>query len=243
MSLQKTFIVFTIACMALAMAKTPRFNGILPERSILNFMASSSRTLQGNPTRSLECFDYYIPIIDDTAQQYQWDLGNCTEAFENAQQAAFQASADQRNQLAKTVNDSCAILIECENAATAEDVYQCYINQGPTEAKTLYTVSIDATSQYATLEEKIRQAQSVADMCYNKAKVTYEKDSTQAYAELNSCILNDTPIPTTAAPSTTVSTSSTSEVTDTSSESTPATPSDIKPEEDIFKGFPRFLKF
>ncbi|XP_013115794.2 uncharacterized protein LOC106093288 [Stomoxys calcitrans] len=201
MSLQNTFIVFTIACMALVMAKTQRLNGLLPERSILNFMASSSRALQGNPTRSLECFDYYIPIIDETAQQYQWDLGNCTEAFENAQQAAFQASSEQRNQLAKTVNDSCEILIECENAATAEDVYQCYINQGPTEAKTLYTVSIDATSQYATLEEKIRQAQSEEDMCNTKARISYEKDSTQAYGELNSCILNDTPIPTTATPS------------------------------------------
>uniref|UniRef100_A0A1I8NNJ8 Ig-like domain-containing protein n=1 Tax=Stomoxys calcitrans TaxID=35570 RepID=A0A1I8NNJ8_STOCA len=201
MSLQKTFIVFTIACMALAMAKTQNVNGIFPERSILNFMASSSRTLQGNPTRSLECFEYYIPIIDETAQQYQWDLGNCTEAFENAQQAAFQASVEQRNQLAKTVNDSCAILIECENAATAEDVYQCYINQGPTEAKTLYSVSIDATSQYATLEEKIRQAQSDEEMCNIKARIIYEKDSTQAYAELNSCVLNETPIPTAAAPS------------------------------------------
>ncbi|XP_075155445.1 uncharacterized protein LOC142228809 [Haematobia irritans] len=249
MIFQKSFIIFTIACVAMVSGGQ---NILVPERSILNFLASTSQTLQDNPSRTLECFNYYIPLIDEAAQEYQYELGNCTTAFQMSQQAAIDATAEQRDQLAKTVNDSCAILTQCENAATADSIFQCYINQGPTEAKTLYTVSTNATSQYALLQEQIRQAQTIEQLCESKAKVEYEKESTQAYAELNSCILNDTPIPTTAAPSPTVTEGSSTEdvpstTVDTSeptgSPTTLSTPIDIKPEEDIFKGSPRLIKF
>uniref|UniRef100_A0A1I8NZM7 Protein TsetseEP domain-containing protein n=1 Tax=Stomoxys calcitrans TaxID=35570 RepID=A0A1I8NZM7_STOCA len=229
MSIGKSFIVFTIACLALAKANPQNINALLPERSILNFMASSSQTLQDNPTQSLACFNYYIPLIDEVAQEYQYDLSNCSSNFQKSQQSAIDATVDERNQLAKTVNGTCAVLVQCENEDTADDIFQCYINQGPVEAKALYGVATNATSQYAALEELIRQAQNIQDMCNTQAKVKYENNSTQAYAELNSCILNNTPIPSStvappSSPSSSASTDNTSSSASTAAETSTAPP-------------------
>lgn len=82
-------------------------------------------------------------------------------------------------------------------------------------AKSLYQVSTDATLELANLNETLRQIQSEETYCETQAKVTYENASEQAYADLNSCMLGLSQVPTTteapsssAAPSTAAPTTS-----------------------------------
>lgn len=88
--------------------------------------------------------------------------------------------------------------------------------------------------QLSDLVETLRRIQNEEAVCSTQAKVKYERDSAAAYADLNSCILGNSNVPTTTT-TTTTSTEvfSTSEITNvpTTSEST-TIPTTINPDED-----------
>ncbi|XP_058985342.1 uncharacterized protein LOC131805764 [Musca domestica] len=234
MSFSKIVYVFLSVCLVFTWAGSQPLGKLPTDLEFLSFMSNSRVNLQANPDQSIECFNYYIPKINNIAQNYSADLSKCADTSGTAQKSAEDATLEQRITLAHAVNASCEVLNKCQESATVSDIFQCYINEGSQQAKALYGVSTNATMQLSDLVETLRRIQSEEAACSTQAKVKYERDSAAAYADLNSCILGNSNIPTTTT-TTTTSTEvfSTSEITNvpTTSEST-TIPTTINPDED-----------
>ncbi|XP_005175843.1 uncharacterized protein LOC101890866 [Musca domestica] len=223
MAFTKSSFVFITVCVALAMANTQVLNKLPANLNFLDFMSSSTDSMQANPDQSMACFSYYIPIINEIAQTYAAELSNCTNVATAAELNAEAATLAVRTSYASAVNASCAALTLCPKASTVEDVFQCYITQGVDQSKEFYTISTNATMQLTDLVEMINNIKSQQDICNTQAEVKYEQDSAVAYGNLNSCILGNSAVPTTAAPTTTTTASSSSAAPVSSSSSAPTT--------------------
>ncbi|KNC26400.1 hypothetical protein FF38_03320, partial [Lucilia cuprina] len=88
--------------------------------SLLNFMARSNSLMQRNPSRSLECFNYYIPLIDKIAKEYEANYGACVQESEDERGQAEEATLEQRNDLASRAENSCNVLSQCSEKESAE---------------------------------------------------------------------------------------------------------------------------
>lgn len=79
----------------------------------------------------------------------------------------------------------------------------------------MYAINANASQELAALREEYYLIETQEYRCTNDTKRAYEKESTEAYALLNSCILGQSEVPTAPPPTTTTSTTEkiTSEVT------------------------------
>ncbi|KAI8124185.1 hypothetical protein CVS40_5414 [Lucilia cuprina] len=76
--------------------------------------------MQRNPSRSLECFNYYIPLIDKIAKEYEANYGACVQESEDQRGQAEEATLEQRNDLASRAENSCNVLSQCSEKESAE---------------------------------------------------------------------------------------------------------------------------
>lgn len=127
MGLEKSFIVFTIACVALAVGQN--LNGLPLALSQSSIVPMAGEAMQANPDQAMACFNYYVPLISEIGQTYQDDVSNCTQVAQTDIQSAETATDIEREDLAKSVNESMTALTQCTQAATVQDIFDCYISQ------------------------------------------------------------------------------------------------------------------
>lgn len=68
----------------------------------------------------------------------------------------------------------------------------------------MYSINANASQELSALREQYYLIKSDEYRCTNTTKRAYEKESAEAYANLNSCILGNSPIPTQGPPTTTI---------------------------------------
>ncbi|KAI8124174.1 hypothetical protein CVS40_5437 [Lucilia cuprina] len=193
MQFKQSIIFMVIACLVIFA------NGsVLPEDtnlSLLKFMTQSNSLMQRNPSLSLECFNYYIPLIDKIAKEYEANYGACVQESEDQRSQAEEATLEQRNDLASRAENSCKVLSQCSENESAEKVFECFVEGGSENAKVMYGINADASEHLSALIEEFRLINNREYKCTNETKRQYEKDSAKAYEELNSCILGLTEVP------------------------------------------------
>lgn len=102
--------------------------GIQHENSLnlLSFMTRSSDVLQSNPARSLDCFDYYVPLLQQITETYETNFKACKQTTADSKENAESATLEQRNDLAKKSANSCAALSQCSDSGSAKDAFECF---------------------------------------------------------------------------------------------------------------------
>lgn len=95
---------------------------------LLSFMARSNDILRQDPARSLECFNYYIPKINEIAKRYEDNFKACLSQSEYGREKADNTTLDQRNELANAAEASCALLSQCGQGESVTGIFQCYID-------------------------------------------------------------------------------------------------------------------
>lgn len=123
----KQILILALACLAVAANAESNFHNT--DVGLLDFMSRSNHIMQRNPERSLECFDYYIPLINELAEKYEADYKNCLEKSASGRLGAEEATVGQRNDLANRADSACAAINLCADSDTVEDIYNCYIIQ------------------------------------------------------------------------------------------------------------------
>lgn len=101
---------------------------VMPDLNLMQFMMQT-RDLQGNPARSLECFDYYIPILNEYAETYKKEFAQCLEVAEKARLDIDDTTVENRTAINNAASGACAALTECSQLEVAVDFFQCYSNQ------------------------------------------------------------------------------------------------------------------
>ncbi|KNC26401.1 hypothetical protein FF38_03322 [Lucilia cuprina] len=237
MKFQENLIIVVGFALALAFVNASNFIGYESDGGLLSFMARSNELLRQDPARSLECFNYYIPLINEIAKRYESNYQACLNESDAARAKADEATYDERNNLAIAAKASCDMLSQCNEGDYVEGIFQCYIDGGAANIQTMYSINANASQELAALREQYYLIRTDEYRCTNSTKRVYEKESAEAYANLNSCILGNSEIPT-QGPATTTTEVATTETTETSEpettseepESTAAEATTIEPE-------------
>lgn len=228
MNSKQNLIVAIVAYFTLAVTASDLYQHDT-NMGLLNFMSRSNNMLRENPTRSMDCFNYYIPLINEMAKQYETDYKTCLTATAALRVQADGDTLEQRNDLAKRAEASCALLSKCSESETAEGVFECHIKGSSENTKTMYAINIDASESLADLREQYRLIEFNEHKCTNDTKRAYEKNSNQAYDDLQNCMMGISEVPT-AAPSTEIPSTSAAPETEPTDAPSSEVPSTTAPE-------------
>ncbi|KAH8396637.1 hypothetical protein KR215_001724, partial [Drosophila sulfurigaster] len=194
-------ILLPIVCLAGAAWANP--HPTWGESKLMQAMRSTSELQLNNPSRSVECFQYYSEVFDQLLKKYEADYAACQN---NSKLETAQLNA-QYSQVVSSLNvssiNTCSQLIDCATQADNLQILSCYSD---VVSKTMYNISSTASENYGDLEQLIQQIQFIENQCTNSSKRRYELDTDQAYISLQQCLMGTDPVPT-FAPSTSTSTS------------------------------------
>ncbi|KAL7737745.1 hypothetical protein ACLKA6_006136 [Drosophila palustris] len=206
-----------------AMRSTSDFNKTLPlplESKLMQAMRSTSDLQQNNPSRSLECFQYYSDVFDQLLKQYQMDYANC----QNTSKLQTADIDDKYKQVLSSLNDttvsSCQQLIDCNNQADSLQGLSCYSDVAAGNVRSMYNISSMASDYYGSLQQDIQLIQFRENQCINSSQRSYELNTDQAYINLQNCLMGLEPVPTTSPSTTSTSIASTATTLATSAGST-----------------------
>ncbi|KAH8253754.1 hypothetical protein KR032_006766, partial [Drosophila birchii] len=202
-----------------------------PETNFMQFLMQS-RDLASDSSHSLECLSYYTPLLNGAVEKYNTDFKACLDEASQEVEAINDDTKDNRTLIDESATASCAALEACTQLTAADEYFQCYSDAGASNAKSMFTISANASELLAYVQEKVRLIQVSEYACTNKTQRTYAEDTADIYESLSLCFAG-APIPTetssTAAPDTSSSVTAESS-TDSSSSETPESSSTADPE-------------
>jgi len=100
----------------------------MPDVGLMQFMIKSRDLSQDNPTRSLSCFDYYLPKLNQIAEQYKEDYKGCLDAADKAKLAIDDTTEANRTEIDNSASNACKLLTECSAETSSIPYFECYTN-------------------------------------------------------------------------------------------------------------------
>ncbi|XP_017019979.1 uncharacterized protein [Drosophila kikkawai] len=201
-----------------------------PETNFMQFLMQS-RDLANDGTHSLECLSYYTPLLNSAVEKYNNDFKACLDEATLQVAAINDDTKENRTLIDQSATDSCAALETCSQLTAADEYFECYSEAGSSNAKSMFTISANASELLAYVKEQVHIIQVNEYICTNKTQRTYAEDTADIYESLSLCF-SGAPIPTetssTAAPET--SSSLDPESSTDSSSSEPESSSTAEPE-------------
>ncbi|KAH8232837.1 hypothetical protein KR026_000840 [Drosophila bipectinata] len=175
---------------------------LYPQTNFIQYL--QARDLTSNPSHSIECMNYYIPKINDVANQFNENFNACYDEANLEIASIDDKTSENRTQINTSATDSCKLLESCSTIETSVDFFSCYASAGSENARNMYTISADASELQAYVVEQIRLIEVNKYVCTNNSERAYVQDTAAVYDQLNLCIEGG-PLPseTTAAPQTT----------------------------------------
>ncbi|KAH8331459.1 hypothetical protein KR074_004029 [Drosophila pseudoananassae] len=186
----------------------PALQFAYPETNFIQYL--QARDLTSDPSHSVACMNYYIPQLNDVANQFKANFQACLDEANLELEAIDDKTSANRTQINESATDSCQLLQSCSTIETSIDFFSCYSSAGSESARNMYTISADASELEAYVVEQIRLIDVNKYVCTNNSERAYVQDTAAVYDKLNLCIEGG-PLPseTTASPEPTVPTEST----------------------------------
>ncbi|EDW91700.1 suppressor protein SRP40 [Drosophila yakuba] len=186
-----------------------------PHQNLVKFMIQS-REVSSNSDHTLECLDYYLPLLDEVVETYKTDLNACLDEASSEVAQINDNTKDERDAIDASATSSCAALTVCSAKEAAEEYFKCYSEAGTNNTKTMFTISANASELLAAVQEEVRLIKVKEAVCTNKTQRAYGENYGALYEELGGCI-GGAPIP---SETTSTQSTSTDSSTDSSSVST-----------------------
>ncbi|ALC42153.1 CG5767, partial [Drosophila busckii] len=181
---------------------------LLPDVGLMQFMMRSRDLSQDNPTRSLSCFDYYLPQLNNIADNYKTEYAACLTAAKEAEAGIDDTTKENRTRIDNASDDACKALTTCSALSGSIAYFECYAEAGGDNAKTMYTISANSSELLAQVREEYRLIEIEQYSCTNKSERAYVENTANTYEELSKCLsgqgipTNPPPTESTAAPPT-----------------------------------------
>jgi len=100
----------------------------MPDVGLMQFMIKSRDLSQDNPTRSLSCFDYYLPLLNQVAETYKEDFKKCLDDADSARLAIDDTTQANRTEIDNSASNACELLTECSKETLSINYFDCYTN-------------------------------------------------------------------------------------------------------------------
>lgn len=98
------------------------------DMSLMQFMTQSRATTQRSPQRSLACFDYYVPVLNQIATDFESQYAACLQNAEMARDDLNGETQTERTEIDERADSSCASMANCNRLQEAEAYFECYAN-------------------------------------------------------------------------------------------------------------------
>ncbi|XP_030382375.1 proteoglycan 4 [Scaptodrosophila lebanonensis] len=221
--------MFTKLCVlllsiCLSYAAVPQNN--LHELGLMSFMMQSRDLTQDDPTRSLSCFDYYVPILKDIADEYQVEYTRCLDVADAQRLDVDESTKPDREAIEDSASSSCAALQNCNENSSSIPFFECYAEAGSENAKSMFTISANASELLAKVREEYRLIDVNQYVCTNKTEREYAENTAETYEELSKCLAG-AGVPVATSSSSAPASSTTSEP--STAEPSPSEPSTAEP--------------
>ncbi|EDW77202.1 uncharacterized protein Dwil_GK22057 [Drosophila willistoni] len=156
----------------------------------------STRDLQNsNPSRSLECFQYYSPIFDNHLKVYEAEYGACKNRSALEKEDLLARYIFVVDELNNSSRNACQALNTCSKGEDSLESLTCYDKTGSTNTNVMYNVSTTASIYRAQLEHQIQTITYNDDICTSAAQHKYDSNFNAAYIDLQNCLNGLAPVP------------------------------------------------
>jgi len=96
-----------------------------PHQNLVQFLIQS-RDLGNDGGHTLECLDYYLPLLNDVVETYKADLNACLETASQEVSQINDNTKEERDAIDASAKSSCDALTACSTKEAAIDYFQCY---------------------------------------------------------------------------------------------------------------------
>ncbi|XP_068148227.1 uncharacterized protein [Drosophila tropicalis] len=156
----------------------------------------STRDLQNsNPTRSLECFQYYSPILDSHLKVYEAEYAVCKNKSATEKENLLARYTFVVDELNSSSRNACQALETCSKGEDSLESLTCYDKTGSSNTNVMYNVSTTASIHRAQLEHQIQTISYNDEICTSAAQHKYDSNFNTAYIDLQNCLNGLAPVP------------------------------------------------
>uniref|UniRef100_A0A1I8NF70 Protein TsetseEP domain-containing protein n=1 Tax=Musca domestica TaxID=7370 RepID=A0A1I8NF70_MUSDO len=187
----------------------------LVERNLANTILKSSRSMETNSPRNVQCFSVYLPQINEATNKYEAAYTQCLDTASNATKAVEDEVAGDRATVTQQAGGICALYQACSQKESSLDFFECYNESAGSAVTTSYDIQTLSKNRWQYVNSRYQviayQQQNCTDTCAD----AYVKETTALYAALDACLAGGgfvTPS-TTSAPAPETTTESTTEYT------------------------------
>lgn len=97
--------------------------------SLINVETQLSNSFQDSPTRSMNCFDYYMSTMKDISERFEDSCEVCMDNAKSGYEQVEKESLEQRQNLAERVTNSCNSVDTCESEESGCAAFDCYAKE------------------------------------------------------------------------------------------------------------------
>ncbi|XP_054739574.1 uncharacterized protein LOC129245437 [Anastrepha obliqua] len=195
--MQKLTLFLLCLGVATSWAKSPYSLLSKTEMNLLQVMMDTRQLQRSNPTRSMGCFDYYLPLFDSISEKYKEAYAACVDKGNADREAIDAATQPKRDLIENVARSSCLALQECTLHNGSVDYFSCFASTGKENTENMYEISANASATLAEVRESYRLIETEENRCTNTSERAYVEEIYQANLDLQSCLTGDTPVPTT----------------------------------------------
>ncbi|XP_011181447.1 protein TsetseEP [Zeugodacus cucurbitae] len=202
-------VALTCFCLALigAAAATPlgpvakanADNGVLRMLAEANALGGAA-----DPAVTTECFNYYMPIINQISSNFSVQYEQCVTVANQAAANLSAIAAQNRDTFVNQTAAICNAFTTCNSDNDTLDFFNCYVSASSSDVLEIYTLSDSASNAALSLRGGLQQISDKEASCTSAAQYTYTSQTSETYKELYACFANGLPGTSTASASSTV---------------------------------------
>ncbi|XP_039957955.1 protein TsetseEP-like [Bactrocera tryoni] len=156
-----------------------------------------------DPTVTTECFNYYMPIINQISANFSTQYEQCVTVATQASANLTATAAQNRVAFVNQTASICSAFTTCNSDNDTLDFFNCYVTASSADILDIYTLSDSASTAALSLKSGLQMISDTETSCTSAAQRTYTTQTAETYKELYACFVSGLPGSTTAATSST----------------------------------------
>ncbi|EDW01446.1 protein TsetseEP [Drosophila grimshawi] len=160
---------------------------VMPEIGLMKFIMNSREISQSNPGRSIDCFNTYIPLMNQIAEDYKAEFTQCLNTADASREGVDESTKGDRTDIDSTATTACAALSKCSDNTGSVDYFECYANTAGDTAKTMYTISANSGELLAAVQEEFRLIDNNQYKCTNASERVYVEKQAAIFEDFDRC--------------------------------------------------------
>ncbi|KAH8307223.1 hypothetical protein KR044_007963, partial [Drosophila immigrans] len=181
------FVKLCVLFLAVGLSQAGRSRA-LPEVSFMQYMMNSRALGGANSLSNSDCFNTYVPQLQDVIKQWEADNEACEAAAAASRANIDDTTKENRTEIDASATNACDALTTCSKETNSLDYYDCYSKTGSDDAKIMYTISANSAELLAVVKEDYRLIQNEENVCTNKSERAYVENTAKVYADLDNCL-------------------------------------------------------